>query len=266
MKNNKLVVMAGPCVIQDQIISNEIASHCKSICDKYNIEYIFKASYKKANRTKSDSFTTIGVEKALNIIEKVKENYDILTMTDVHESKDVNFVSNYVDIAQIPAFLCRQTDLIVEVSKNFHTINIKKGQWMSHQNMTYAKEKTKGVDSICKRVFLTERGNVFGYNSLVIDFPRISSMKENDTEVIVDCTHATQVINNFEGVSGGNSSFVECLAKCAIVSGADGIFIETHPDPIKSPSDALSMLPLSMFENLIKKVSKLYNIDNNQYT
>ena len=258
MHKKRLVVMAGPCVIQNQKIAYEIADNCKRVCEKYNIEYIFKASYKKANRTKQSSFTTVGVEKALKIIKNVGDKFGVLTMTDIHESSEVLIASKYVDIAQIPAFLCRQTDLINAVSQKFKTVNIKKGQWMSHQNMLYAKEKTEGQKSICDRVFLTERGNIFGYNQLVVDFPRIDKMKSNGAELIVDCTHSTQVVNNVEGVSGGNSNFIECLAKCAIVSNADGVFIETHPNPLSSPSDALSMLPLSKFEKLIQKINLIY--------
>lgn len=259
----KLVIIAGPCVIQSKSLAKEISTHCKKICDDYNVEYIFKGSFKKANRTKINSFTSIGEEKALKIIQEVGEDLGIETLTDIHESNDAKKVSHYVDIAQIPAFLCRQTDLIVNASMYFSSINIKKGQWMSHQNMIFAKEKCFSKNSITSRVFLTERGNVFGYNNLIIDFPRIKEMKTKNSEVIVDCTHATQVINNQEGVSSGNARNVSCLAKCAIVSGASGIFVEVHPDPISSPSDALSMLPLDKFENLVSNVASLYKISEN---
>jgi 2-dehydro-3-deoxyphosphooctonate aldolase (KDO 8-P synthase) len=231
-----------------------IAREVKAICDHLNIEYIFKASYKKANRTSVDSFTGIGDIQALEYIKEIGEIVGVETITDVHESKDPGVAKDFVDNLQIPAFLCRQTDLLVAAGESGCGVNIKKGQFLSPEAMNFPLQKVLSTGN--NKVWLCERGTTFGYNDLVVDATSIARMKQFEAPVIMDCTHATQKPNKTEGVTGGDPSMIETLALSAIISGADGLFIETHPEPFKAKSDAQCMLALEHMSSLLERVAK----------
>ncbi|MGI6718050.1 MAG: 3-deoxy-8-phosphooctulonate synthase [Bacteroidales bacterium] len=250
-------LIAGPCVIEDTESPLRIAEKIVNITDKLNIPYIFKASYKKANRTKLDSFSGIGDEKALNVIKKVGETFGVKTLTDVHDEKSVELATSFVDVLQIPAFLSRQTELLLAAGKTGKQINIKKGQFLSPYSMKFALEKVRSTGN--NNVILTERGTTFGYNNLVVDFCSIPIMKSFNCPVIIDATHSIQQPNSSEGVSGGIPQFIETIAKAGIASGADGVFIETHPNPEKALSDGTNMLQLDKLEDLLVKLLNLYN-------
>ena len=255
--NNKsnFFLIAGPCVVESEEGCFIIAEKVKAICDKLNIGYIFKASFKKANRTKLDSFSSIGIDKSLEIIKKVKQTFGLPTLTDIHEVHEANIVASVVDIIQIPAFLCRQTDLLIAAAKTGKFINIKKGQFLSAESMQYVVEKI--IQSGNKNVILTDRGTMFGYNDLIVDVRSIPLMKKNNCPVIMDCTHSVQQPNQTHGVSGGNPEMIETIAKAAIAVGADGLFIETHPHPSLALSDASNMLELDKLEILLNKLVKI---------
>ena len=249
MKNFTLI--AGPCAIEDEITGLKIAKEVKAICDELSIDYIFKASYKKANRSKNNSFTGIGDEKALNIIKSIGDGLNVDTITDVHESHEPSKVANYVNHIQIPAFLCRQTDLLIAAGKTGLTINIKKGQYMSHDSMQFALEKVVSTGN--KNVWLCERGNSFGYNDLIVDATAITKLKKHGCPVIMDCTHAVQKPNQTSGVTGGDPSLISSIVYSAVANGADGLFIETHPDPKNAKSDPHTMLKLDLLYPILKK-------------
>jgi 2-dehydro-3-deoxyphosphooctonate aldolase (KDO 8-P synthase) len=249
MKNFTLI--AGPCAIEDEITGLKIAKEVKAICDELSIDYIFKASYKKANRSKNNSFTGIGDEKALNIIKSIGDELNVDTITDVHESHEPSKVANYVNHIQIPAFLCRQTDLLIAAGKTGLTINIKKGQYMSHDSMQFALEKVVSTGN--KNVWLCERGNSFGYNDLIVDATAITKLKKHGCPVIMDCTHAVQKPNQTSGVTGGDPSLISSIVYSAVANGADGLFIETHPDPKNAKSDPHTMLKLDLLYPILKK-------------
>jgi len=258
LNNNNLLLIAGPCVVESKEICFEIAEHLVAITNELNIPFIFKASYKKANRTKLDSFTTIGEEKALQILADVKSHFNIPILTDVHETTDCELVKDIVDVIQIPAFLCRQTDLLLAAGKTGKAVNIKKGQFVSAEMMQFAVDKILSTGN--KNVLLTERGTMFGYNDLIVDFRNIQLMKQTSFPVIFDATHSVQQPNKSHGVSGGKPEFIEVLAKCAIVSGANGIFLETHPNPSTALSDGANMLALNEVKSLLEKLVKIKNI------
>jgi len=249
MKNFTLI--AGPCAIEDEITGLKIAKEVKSICDELSIDYIFKASYKKANRSKNNSFTGIGDEKALNIIKSIGDELNVDTITDVHESHEPSIVANYVNHIQIPAFLCRQTDLLIAAGNTGLTINIKKGQYMSHDSMQFALEKVVSTGN--KNVWLCERGNSFGYNDLIVDATAITKLKKHGYPVVMDCTHAVQKPNQTSGVTGGDPSLISSIVYSAVANGADGLFIETHPDPKNAKSDPHTMLKLDLLYPILKK-------------
>ena len=251
----KLTLIAGPCAIEDDQTGFEIAEKIKSICDQYNLDYIFKASYRKANRSKNNSFTGIGDDAALNIINKIGKEFDLPTITDVHESHEPKKVANYVSNLQIPAFLCRQTELLIAAGKTGLGVNIKKGQFMSPSSMGFAVEKVQSTGN--KNVWLCERGNSFGYNDLIVDSTAVFQLKKHNVPVIMDCTHAVQKPNQTSGVTGGDPSLIETIALSAIVTGADGLFIETHPNPSKAKSDPHTMLKLDLLEPIIEKIIKV---------
>jgi 2-dehydro-3-deoxyphosphooctonate aldolase (KDO 8-P synthase) len=253
--NNSFFVIAGPCVVESKDICFEIAEQLVAITTELNIPFIFKASYKKANRTKLDSFTTIGEENALQILADVKAKFNIPILTDVHETTDCDLVKDIVDVIQIPAFLCRQTELLLAAGKTGKIVNIKKGQFVSAEMMQFAVDKILSVNN--KNIMLTERGTMFGYNDLIVDFRNIQLMKQTGFPVVFDSTHSVQQPNKTDGISGGNPEFIEHLAKCAIVSGADGIFIETHPNPEVALSDGANMLKLSNIKSLLEKLLQL---------
>lgn len=248
-------LLAGPCVIESEEMDLFIAEQIVSITNKLKIPYIFKGSYRKANRSRVDSFTGIGDETALKILRKVHETFGIPTMTDIHETTEAGIAAEYVDILQIPAFLCRQTDLIVAAAKTGKIINIKKGQFLSPESMMYAAQKV--IDCGNPNVMLTERGTSFGYTDLVVDFRCIPQMKKFGFPVITDITHSLQQPNQTSGVSGGLPHLIETIAKAAVAVGTDGLFLETHPDPYQAKSDAANMLPLHFLEGLLKKLLRI---------
>ena len=253
-RKNSFLLIAGPCAIEDENIAYEIANKIYEITEKLKINFVFKGSFKKANRSRIDSFTGIGDEKALKILSKIGKEFSIPTTTDIHEVKDASLAANYVDILQIPAFLARQTDLIVAAAKTSKIVNIKKGQFMNSSSMKFAVEKVKNSGN--NKIMVTERGNTFGYQDLVVDFRGIPKMKEY-APVILDVTHSLQQPNQPSGVTGGHPELIETIAKAGIASGVDGLFIETHPSPKNAKSDGKNMLPLDKLENLLVKLIKI---------
>lgn len=255
LDENNFFLFAGPCIVEDEKTVFETAERLLYITNKLKIPFVFKASYRKANRSRLDSFTGIGDEKALKILKKVKNAYDIPIITDIHNKDEVVFASLYADILQIPAFLCRQTDLLVAAGQTGKIINIKKGQFLSAESMKFAVEKvTKTGNS---NVILTERGTMFGYNDLIVDYRGIIEMQKTGLPVVLDITHSLQQPNQKSGVTGGNPDMIECIAKAGIAVGVDGIFMETHPNPAKAKSDGANMLHLDKAEDLLSKLVKL---------
>ncbi len=248
-------LMAGPCAIEGEDLALRIADRIVAITDRLDIPYIFKGSYRKANRSRGDSFTGIGDEKALKILRRVHETFGVPTVTDIHESHEAEMAAAYVDVLQIPAFLCRQTDLLVSAAKTGKTVNIKKGQFLSAGSMQFAVDKVR--DSGNDRVILTDRGNSFGYQDLIVDFRGIPEMRAFGVPVVMDCTHSLQQPNQGSGVTGGKPALIETIAKAAIAVGADGLFIETHPDPTHAKSDGANMLHLDLLEELLGKLVRL---------
>jgi 2-dehydro-3-deoxyphosphooctonate aldolase (KDO 8-P synthase) len=247
-------VMAGPCAIEGEEMAFKIAEKILDITSRLEIPFIFKGSFKKANRSRIDSFTGIGDEKALSILKKIGTELDIPTVTDIHENKDAELAANFVDVLQIPAFLVRQTDLLVAAAKTGKHINLKKGQFMSPESMAHAVRKVQ--DSGNKNIFLTERGSMFGYHDLVVDFRGIPEMKQF-APVILDVTHSLQQPNQSSGVTGGRPEMIETIAKAGVASGADGIFIETHFDPKNAKSDGANMLDINNLEEILIKLIKI---------
>ena len=247
-------VMAGPCAIEGEEMAFKIAEKILDITSRLEIPFIFKGSFKKANRSRIDSFTGIGDEKALSILKKIGTELDIPTVTDIHENKDAELAANFVDVLQIPAFLVRQTDLLVAAAKTGKYINLKKGQFMSPESMAHAVRKVQ--DSGNKNIFLTERGSMFGYQDLVVDFRGIPEMKQF-APVILDVTHSLQQPNQSSGVTGGRPEMIETIAKAGVASGADGIFIETHFDPKNAKSDGANMLDVNNLEDILSKLIKI---------
>ena len=247
-------VMAGPCAIEGEEMTFKIAEKILDITSRLEIPFIFKGSFKKANRSRIDSFTGIGDEKALSILKKIGTELDIPTVTDIHENKDAELAANFVDVLQIPAFLVRQTDLLVAAAKTGKHINLKKGQFMSPESMAHAVRKVQ--DSGNKNIFLTERGSMFGYQDLVVDFRGIPEMKQF-APVILDVTHSLQQPNQSSGVTGGRPEMIETIAKAGVASGADGIFIETHFDPKNAKSDGANMLDINNLEDILSKLIKI---------
>ena len=258
--SDQLILISGPCAIEDKETSFEIAKEVKALCEHWGIRYVFKASYKKANRTSKDSFTGIGDEAALEIIQEIGETLGVETLTDVHESADPAVVSKYVNHLQIPAFLCRQTALLEAAGKSGCGVNIKKGQFLSPESMAFPLDKVRSAGG--GEIWLCERGTTFGYNDLIIDATSIARMKKHGVPVIMDCTHATQKPNMSEGVTGGDPDLIDTIALAAIATGADGLFIETHPNPSEAQSDSQTMLALSNLEHTIKQVMNVWNAVN----
>ncbi|MDR2628295.1 MAG: 3-deoxy-8-phosphooctulonate synthase [Dysgonamonadaceae bacterium] len=248
-------LLAGPCVIEGEGMAMAIAEKIADITQKQNIPYIFKASFKKANRSRVDSFTGIGDEKALKILRKIHETFHIPTVTDIHEKEDACRAAEYVDVLQIPAFLCRQTDLLVAAAETGKIVNIKKGQFLSPGAMQFAAQKV--VDSGNPNVMLTERGTTFGYTDLIVDYRGIPEMQAFGYPVILDVTHSLQQPNQANGVSGGMPQQIETIAKAGIAVGVDGIFIETHQNPAIAKSDGANMLRLDLLEELLEKLLRI---------
>jgi 2-dehydro-3-deoxyphosphooctonate aldolase (KDO 8-P synthase) len=252
---SKLILLSGPCLIEDRDEAITIAEHVKAICDELDIHYVFKGSFKKANRTSLNSKMGIGDEEALEILKHVGDTLSIDTITDIHESKDAALAAKYVSHLQIPAFLCRQTDLLLAAGKTECTINIKKGQFLSPEAMKFPLEKVQSTGN--KNVWLCERGVTFGYSDLVVDATSVSRMKEHGAPVIMDCTHATQQPNRTVGTTGGNPQMIETIALSAIATGADGLFIETHPSPETAGSDSATMLHIDKMRTVLENVMKM---------
>ena len=250
--SDNFFVLAGPCDIEGEEIVMQIAEQLVAICSNYQIPLVFKGSYKKANRTRIDSFTGIGNEAALNILAKVRDTFNIPVVTDIHTEEEAVLAAKYVDVLQIPAFLCRQTDLLVAAAKTGKAVNVKKGQFSSPGSMQFAVDKI--VQSGNDQVMLTDRGTMFGYQDLVVDYRSIPIMQAFNVPVIMDCTHSLQQPNQTSGVTGGNPKMISTIAKAAIAVGADGLFIETHPDPANAKSDGANMLHLNEFEQLMKQL------------
>ena len=248
-RSGNFLLMAGPCIIESEEMAMQIASHIVALTERLHIPYIFKGSYRKANRSRIDSFTGIGDEKALAILRKVGERFDIPVVTDIHTPEEAAMAAPYVDVLQIPAFLCRQTDLLIAAARTGKVVNIKKGQFLSPEAMKFAAQKV--VDAGNNRVMLTERGTTFGYQDLVVDFRAIPIMRQTGFPVIIDATHSLQQPNQSAGVTGGMPHLIETIARAGIAVGADGIFIETHPEPHKALSDGANMLRLDLLESLL---------------
>ncbi|MEO1262259.1 MAG: 3-deoxy-8-phosphooctulonate synthase [Bacteroidota bacterium] len=253
--SDNFFLIAGPCAIESKDMAFEIAGRVNEICIKRNVPFIFKGSYRKANRTRLDSFTGIGDEKALLILKEIGKSLKIPTTTDIHQDEEAAMAAQFVDLLQIPAFLCRQTSLLTAAAETGKTVNIKKGQFLSPQAMKWAVEKVRQTGN--PDVILTERGTTFGYQDLVVDFRGIPIMKSFDVPVVLDCTHSLQMPNQSSGVTGGQPAMISTIAKAGIASGADGVFIETHPTPSKALSDGANMLPLEKLEPLLDQLLKL---------
>lgn len=254
-KGGNFFLMAGPCIIEGEDMALRIAEKVVDITNRLNIPYVFKGSYRKANRSRLDSFTGIGDEKALKILRKVGETFQIPTVTDIHETTEAAMAAEYVDILQIPAFLCRQTDLLVAAAETGKIVNIKKGQFLSPSAMQFATQKV--ADAGNNNIMITERGTTFGYTDLVVDYRGIPQMQEFGYPVIMDVTHSLQQPNQTSGVSGGLPALIETIAKAAIAVGADGLFIETHPEPGKAKSDGANMLQLDLLEGLLTRLARI---------
>ncbi len=245
-------LLAGPCAIEGEKMAMEIAEKIVDISERLKIPFVFKGSYRKANRSRIDSFTGIGDEKALKILRKVGETFDIPVVSDFHTAEEAAMAAEYVDVLQIPAFLCRQTDILVAAAETGKVVNIKKGQFLSADAMKFAVTKVR--ESGNNKVMLTERGTTFGYQDLVVDYRGIPAMKTLDVPVILDITHSLQQPNQSSGVTGGKPELIEVVARAGIAVGADGIFIETHPNPSQAKSDGANMLKLDLLENLLEKL------------
>lgn len=253
--SNNFFLLAGPCVIEGEEMAMDIAEKLLNITSKLDIPFVFKGSYRKANRSRIDSFTGIGDEKALKVLKKVSDTFGIPVVTDIHEACEAEMAAEYVDILQIPAFLCRQTELLIAAAKTGRIVNIKKGQFLAPDAMKFAVQKIK--DSGNEMVMLTDRGTTFGYQDLIIDYRGIPKMQETGCPVILDITHSLQQPNTTSGVTGGLPHLIETVAKAGIAVGADGIFMETHQNPSVAKSDGANMLPLAQVEQLLEKLVKV---------
>jgi len=259
--NQNFFLIAGPCVVENETITLHIAKTIDAICKRLKIHFYFKASYRKANRSSVYSFTGIGDVEALSVLAKVKEQLGIPIVTDIHAPEEAAFAAQVADVLQIPAFLCRQTDLLQAAAQTGKIVNIKKGQFLSPESMQFAVEKVRAAGN--PNVMLTERGTSFGYQDLIVDFRGIKAMQQNKCPVVLDCTHSLQQPNQPKGVTGGQPELIETLAKAGIAVGFDGIFLETHPDPKNALSDGANMLPLAQLEPLLEKLLKVRNAITN---
>ena len=254
-------LLAGPCVIEGEQMAIDIAGQIKEVTDRLDIPYVFKGSYRKANRSRLDSFTGIGDHKALEILAKVRETYGIPVVTDIHQPEEAEMAAPYVDTLQIPAFLCRQTDLLIAAARTGKMVNIKKGQFLAPDAMRHAVAKVREAGN--SNVAVTDRGTMFGYQDLIVDFRGVPEMQKFDCPVIVDVTHSLQQPNQSAGVTGGRPDMIETIARAAIAVGADGLFIETHPDPAAAKSDGANMLRLELLPQLLQRLTAIRMTINN---
>lgn len=248
-------LVAGPCVVESEALVTEVAEKVSAVCRNLGIPYIFKASYRKANRTSVSSFTGIGDEKALALIRKTGDKWGLPVTSDIHAHDEAAPAAKYIDVLQIPAFLCRQTDLLIAAAATGKVVNVKKGQFLSGPAMQFAVEKLRKAGN--RKIILTERGTTFGYQDLVVDYRNIPWMQEQGVPVVMDCTHSLQQPNQTSGVTGGNPQLIGTIAKAAIAAGADGLFIETHPNPAVAKSDGANMLRLGLLEPLLQQLVKI---------
>jgi 2-dehydro-3-deoxyphosphooctonate aldolase (KDO 8-P synthase) len=251
-------LIAGPCVVESEELVMEVAENVSGICRNLGIPYIFKASYRKANRTSAGSFTGIGDDNGLGLIKKVGDSYRLPTTSDIHAHDQAGPAARYVDILQIPAFLCRQTDLLVAAAETGKIVNVKKGQFLSGPSMKFAVDKIRRAGN--DKIILTERGTTFGYQDLVVDYRNIPWMQEHKTPVVMDCTHSLQQPNQTSGITGGNPQLIGTIAKAAIATGADGLFIETHPNPAIAKSDGANMLRLDLLQGLLEQLVRIRKV------
>ena len=258
LRSDNFFLIAGPCAIEGEEMAMEIAERILSITNKLEVPFIFKGSYKKANRSRLDSFTSIGNKKSLEILRKIGESFNIPTVTDIHTPEEAAIAARYVDVLQIPAFLCRQTDLLVAAAKTGKVVNIKKGQFLSADSMIHAVNKV--TESGNNSIILTDRGNMFGYQDIIVDYRGIPIMKNLGFPVVLDITHSLQKPNQNSGITDGNPEMIEIIAKAGIAAGIDGIFLETHPEPSKAKSDSTNMLQLDKLENLLIKLLKIKKV------
>ena len=254
-KSENFFLLAGPCVIEGEDMAMRIAERVVKITERLNIPYVFKGSYRKANRSRLDSFTGIGDEKALKVLQKVRDTFGVPVVTDIHASEEAAMAAEYVDILQIPAFLCRQTDLLVAAAKTGKIVNIKKGQFLSPGAMRFAADKV--VEAGNSQVMLTERGTTFGYQDLLVDYRGIPEMQTFGHPVVLDVTHSLQQPNQTSGVTGGMPALIETVAKAGVAVGVDGLFMETHEDPSVAKSDGANMLKLDLLEGLLEKLVRI---------
>jgi len=254
-RRKSFFLISGPCVLEDEQIGFEIARKISEITTRLNIPFIFKASYKKANRSKLESFSGIGDTIALNILDQIGKEFGVPVITDIHSTEEAYMAARHVDVLQIPAFLCRQTELLLAAGKTGKAVNIKKGQFLSAQAMEFAIEKVRSTGN--QKVLVTERGSSFGFNDLIVDFRGIPLMQEFDVPVVLDVTHSLQQPNQPSGITGGLPQLIETMAKAGVAAGIDGLFMEAHPDPKNAKSDGANMLPLNQLEGLLEKLLKI---------
>lgn len=259
-KTDNFFLLAGPCVIEDEESPLRIAERIAEIASGLDIPYVFKGSYRKANRSRIDSFTGIGDERALKVLGKIRETVGVPVVTDIHDASEADTAAEYVDMLQIPAFLCRQTDLLVAAARTGRMVNIKKGQFLSPESMRFAVDKVRSAGG--SEIAVTDRGTTFGYGDLIVDFRGIPTMKKFGVPVIMDITHSLQQPNTSGGVTGGRPDMIETIARAAIATGADGLFIETHPDPANAKSDGANMLRLDLLPGLLSRLSELRHAVN----
>ncbi len=253
--SSNFFLIAGPCVVESRTVLDEIAERTAELSAKYNIPLIFKASYRKANRSRIDSFSGLGDTQALEMLAETAAKHNLPVLTDIHNPDEAAMAAEYVDILQIPAFLCRQTDLLIAAAKTGKWVNIKKGQFLSGESMGYAVEKVRYAGN--NNILLTERGNIFGYTDMIVDMTNIPAMKKTGVPVIMDITHSLQKPNQPGGVTGGNPEMIAVIGRAAIAAGADGIFLETHPDPSEALSDGANMLHLDLLDDLLYKLTEI---------